>query len=500
MGGLSGPLKGEEAWKNFQSLPLEMRRSVLNQAEGHLPSPAEVQFIMNTISMPPSTKGFDINTLLVKNLARQQAQDGAKNIITAEERETFQKALQNADLWLDPAITFDSLSEPASISTRSECVDETIDMWIKLAEPVAKSTSEALAQVIEKRFGNFFSDMNSAELLAGPIPMPLPSEIQNPQELVNWVASSAFALQVALTSSSCAKVIFSSFDLGIALSSKPSGCIVAQNIEDFANSLDIPHEEVYNYLALRHNAYARLFASTSWLMPQIVALITKYARGINIDLEAISNSVLENPHSLEDLAGSISMNNISAAETPEQKEVKVKLEQISALIEGWVDCVIWRAGSPFLPHISQLREMMQRRIALGESTGKAFESLIGLQLRPRLIREASQMWEKLTANEGIDGRDMHWSHPDTALPLLEPISKNISKNDETTAISQKTEAPSTPPEKDWDAGLEELLSDKKLMDEINNSDSSDSPDNPNDPSNSDSPDNSDDTDNSDNNE
>lgn len=451
-----GPIKGEEAWQNFQAFPPQLRENVLGQAKDHLPSAEEIRFIMNNVSISSPDSNYGINTFLVKNLAHQQAAQDAESIVTAQENTAFQTSLRNADLWLDPAVFFDSLVEPTSITTRPGWVDATIDMWITLAEPVAKSTSDALTQVISQRFGNIFSEENSPEILAGPIPVPLPADIKNPKELIHWVASSAFALQIALSCSSCSKTVFSSFDLGITLTTDPSGCMIAQNIEEFAQSLNIPHEEVYSFLALRQKAYARLFNAASWLMPQVVALITKYARGISVDLDAINNSLLDNPNSLEDLAGSVSISNISSAETDEQKEVKAKLEQISALIEGWVDCVIWRAGSPFIPHISQLREMMQRRIATGETAAKAFESLIGLRLRPRLIRESSQIWEKLTQEKGIEERDKCWTHPDSVLNLLpltvEASSENVS---------------SAPQTKDWDAGLEELLSDKNLIDEIN---------------------------------
>ncbi|WP_288707064.1 zinc-dependent metalloprotease, partial [uncultured Bilophila sp.] len=41
------------------------------------------------------------------------------------------------------------------------------------------------------------------------------------------------------------------------------------------------------------------------------------------------------------------------------------LESLLAMVEGWVDCVVWRAGMAPLPHIEQLREMMRRAHAMG---------------------------------------------------------------------------------------------------------------------------------------
>ena len=41
------------------------------------------------------------------------------------------------------------------------------------------------------------------------------------------------------------------------------------------------------------------------------------------------------------------------------------MENLLALVEGWVDAVVWRAGMAHIPHIEQLREMLRRERAIG---------------------------------------------------------------------------------------------------------------------------------------
>ena len=77
-------------------------------------------------------------------------------------------------------------------------------------------------------------------------------------------------------------------------------------------------------------------------------------------------------------------------------------------------------------HIEQLREMMRRERAAGGPAEVTFESLLGLHLRPRRMREASQLWEKLTRERGIEERDSLWSHPDL-LPTL-PEASEVTKD------------------------------------------------------------------------
>ncbi|MCB5693289.1 zinc-dependent metalloprotease, partial [Fusicatenibacter saccharivorans] len=73
---------------------------------------------------------------------------------------------------------------------------------------------------------------------------------------------------------------------------------------------------------------------------------------------------------------------------PEQREALASLESLLAMVEGWVDCVVWRAGMAHLPHIEQLREMMRRERAMVAPAALNFESLLGLQLRSTPMREA----------------------------------------------------------------------------------------------------------------
>ncbi|HTM86334.1 MAG TPA: zinc-dependent metalloprotease, partial [Mycobacterium sp.] len=53
-----------------------------------------------------------------------------------------------------------------------------------------------------------------------------------------------------------------------------------------------------------------------------------------------------------------------------------------------------------------------RRRATGGPAEQTFASLVGLELRPRKLREAAELWERLTDAVGVDARDAVWQHPD----------------------------------------------------------------------------------------
>jgi putative hydrolase len=99
-------------------------------------------------------------------------------------------------------------------------------------------------------------------------------------------------------------------------------------------------------------------------------------------------------------------------ESPAQQAALARLETALALVEGWVDAVVAAAAHDRLPGAGALRETLRRRRAAGGPAEETFATLVGLELRPRRLREAAQLWELLREQRGIDGRDAVWAHPD----------------------------------------------------------------------------------------
>lgn len=113
------------------------------------------------------------------------------------------------------------------------------------------------------------------------------------------------------------------------------------------------------------------------------------------------------------------------ASTETQLEILSRLELLLALIEGWVDHVTNRAVATWLPNAAQLGEVVRRRRAAGSPTQDVFNQLLGLDLRPRLVRDAENLWAAVEHDSDVPGRDAVWAHPDllpTAAHLADPLS------------------------------------------------------------------------------
>ncbi|KAB7789996.1 zinc-dependent metalloprotease [Bifidobacterium leontopitheci] len=502
-----GPVQGEMAWNQLSQLPEEIREQLMSQDASKLPKPAEVQALMQAFTsgglntfgdMKRTVESGPINVSLAKTIALQRANaDGSQATVSAQAADETRRAVSEANLWLDTACEFDPAPGDMEMLTRAGWVENTLESWAKFAAPVAQSMNDALASVISERLGDAFGG-EIAGVFAGPVPIPMPDNMKDPAQLIKLLGNTSFAMQLGQAAGKLSHEVNGSFDQGIALLKSPAGGLIVQNISEYATSLNIPVGEVTSFLALREIAHARLFAGVPWLMPRFEALIGKYARGITIDLDAMEEQ-LRDATSMdpESISGAVNLTKVGIPDTPEQKEALASLETLMALVEGWVDCVTWRAGMAHIPHIEQLREMMRRKRAVGGPAERTFESLLGMQLRPKRMREAAVIWERITAAEGAEVRDAKWSHPDL-LPQLPaddgaPAAGGEAAGNQTSgttsALEQTADAAigngdatpagggaATGDGIDWDAELTKLLDEEQGSDGSGDADSADNGD------------------------
>lgn len=462
-----GPVQGELAWSQFSQLPESIRSQMAAQGADQLPKPSEVQALIQAFTagglntpadMQAQADQGPINVALAKNIALGRTRaDQSDTTITAEDSDRVARVMSEANLWLDTVCAFDPAPGQTEALTRAGWIEGSIDAWVQFASPVAQSVSEALTSVISQRFQGFDQGEISG-MFAGPVPIPLPDNLKDPTTLLRLLGNTSFAMQLGQAAGELAKEVRGGFDQGIPLLKNPAGALIPQNIKAYAKSLELDLDEVTRYMALKEAAHARLYAAVPWLMPRFEALIGKYARGVSIDLDAVEDQLREaeqiNP---ESIAGAINLSNVGIEDTPEQKEALHSLGDLLALVDGWVDCVVWNAGMAHLPHLEQLREMTRRERAVGGPAEQTFESLLGLHLHPKRLREAADLWGRITAEEGVQGRDDHWSHPDL-LPSL-PVKAEADEGGASTSAEgqseQKADTPAT--SVDWDAELDKLL-------------------------------------------
>lgn len=316
------------------------------------------------------------------------------------------RAFPVAGLWLDEVTEVGQTSDAPRAISRIEWVQQSVDTWIGLAEPVAESISRTLM-----------------DALSSQLPEELSSSLGGLAPMLRSVGGTLFATQLGQVVGKLSREVSAGGDVGIPLLTGPGregGALLPSGVAAFADGLEQDSEAVTLYLAVRELAHARLFRHAKWLRLHMLTAITDYARGIRIDTAHIEELARDmDPSDTQRIQELVSSGALIPPKSPEQEAAHARLETMLALIEGWVDAVTADA-TVRLPGGEAIAEMVRRRRATGGPAEHAFSTLVGLELRPRKLREAAALWRLLAERGGISRRDELWAHPDL-LPTAEEI-------------------------------------------------------------------------------
>jgi len=277
--------------------------------------------------------------------------------------------------------------------SRSEWLEATFVGWQQVLEPIAQSMQRSISETAA----------------AQQVPEELAAMLGPMLAMAGRMSAVMVAQQLGQALGTLARDAWSPSDIGIPLTANGTTALVTQNTRAFADELGIDVRDFETYLALREAAAQRLFHAAAWIGPRIRDAIGEYARDMRVDTER-----------LQELMGDIDMTNPAAMQeamqrgslelptTPGQAAALSRVEVLIALIEGWIDCVTEAAHSGRVGSAVVIREALRRRRASGGPSERTFAQLMGLELRPRRLREAAAFW----AVQAPESRDSLWQHPD----------------------------------------------------------------------------------------
>jgi putative hydrolase len=374
-----------------------------------------------------------LNWDVALDLARKTIAASPDPTPSAAQQARVADAVQLADHWLDETTDFPSGVTTATAWSRAEWVVNTTDVWKVLVEPVAQQSVGAMGSALPE----------AAQAQAAPI-----------LGILGKAIGALLANQVGSGLGTLAGEVLSVSDIGIPLTTPGRAALIPANVAEFAEGLDVSEDDVLLYLALREAAHQRLFAGVPWLRDHVIGAVTDYAQGIEINVEGIQQRVEEqmrgidptNPESMQQLFDS---GMFELPDSPAQKAALARLEAVLALVEGWVDEVVGQATAERMPNAGKLQEAFRRRRAAGGPAEQTFATLVGLELRPRRLRDASTLWGSLRTRQGVEARDGVWMHPD-----LLPTDADL---DDPLGFREDAMAPEKLSDEEFDEGLRALL-------------------------------------------
>lgn len=335
-----------------------------------------------------------VNWKLATDQARAIAREGAYGV-SEESRKAIRDASAIGSLWLDQATTMAGVNSEPKLLTRELWVADAMPLFEALSAPVANRMSEALAQNLKDN-----------------APAELSSILSNASGLMRSAGGALFAMQLGQAIGKLSAEVVSGGDIGLPLFQDQRTAYVTQNLTTFIEGLEIEQDQAYIFLCVREMAHTRLFKHSKWLRDSIVSQVSNYASDIKIDNERI-NEIAEdfNATNPDELKRALETGAFIAERSEEQQAVLDRIETVLALIEGWVE-VVTEDATKLLPKAMAISESIRRRRATGGPAEQTFGAIVGLELRPRRLREAAEMWRQIGNAVGIEKRDSVWDHPD----------------------------------------------------------------------------------------
>ncbi|MBZ5734154.1 zinc-dependent metalloprotease [Nocardioides sp. TRM66260-LWL] len=374
-----------------------------------------------------------LNWTVALDIARRTAAQTPDPTPTQRQQDAVADALRLADHWLDPVTALPSGISSTAAWSRAEWIVGTADAWKVLVEPIAQSSVDALGGALPPE----------ARAAVGPL-----------IGMMTQAIGGMLAHQVGQGIGALAGDVLSVSDAGLALGASGRAALLPTAIEAFAKGLDVPYDDVLLYLALREAAHQRLFAHVPWLREHLVGAVTDYGRGITINAEAMQQRLEEQMRGIDPTDPAAIQRLMEGGlfdppRTPAQDAALQRLEIVLALVEGWVDEVVGQATADRMPTAARLQEAIRRRRAAGGPAEATFSALVGLELRPRRLRDASTLWGSLRTRQGVEARDGVWTHPD-----LLPSAADL---DDPLGFREGADAPADLDDAAFDAELAALL-------------------------------------------
>ena len=337
-----------------------------------------------------------------KFIAAQGSQPLGTNDVTA-----VNNACEIADIWLNEATDFPATSSSSTRAiSRLDWVDETLPGWQATMEPLATGLSAAISKLLDEAIASQGSEYEES-MAAAPV-----GAIAG---LLRSFIGTMIATQLGQAIGAIATSATGAHDVGLPILQPARSLLIPENIEKWGADTEIAKSEIYLFQALREGAIARLFEHNPWIVSYIRSAIVEYGAGIKIDLEAIQRQAEEAMQGMESNMGeqsftlSLDSGIFTPEETPSQRAALEKLETVLALVDGWADDVATLAAGDRIPSITALRELHRRKRATSAPTQQLFKTMLGLEVSPKLAREASAFWSRVREVKDVTARDQIWS-------------------------------------------------------------------------------------------
>ena len=246
------------------------------------------------------------------------------------------------------------------------------------------------------------------------VPEEMRAQLGPMAAMLTSVGGAVFGGQLGSALGSLAGEVLSAGDIGLPLGPAGTAALIPANIAAYGEGLEIPEDQIRLYVALREAAHQRLFGHVPWLRGHVLNAVETYASGITSRPRGHRGGGRpDRSRPTRSRCASCPIEGIfNPADTPAAEGRAGPAGDRARPGRG----LGLPRGRPGLRRPAarrgRLAETFRRRRAAGGPAEQTFAALVGLELRPRRLREATALWAALTEHRGVAGRDAVWGHPD----------------------------------------------------------------------------------------
>jgi putative hydrolase len=335
------------------------------------------------------------------------AQQTAGSLVTPtgprsdRDEQEFAAAVRVVEMWLDQVTGLEAVNGPVrSLSAEQWVREATTSTGLGLlVEPLAAGMSQALSQGLPEQLRAMDSQPGFGDAL---------------RQSFGAMGAMMYGVQVGTIAGNLAGQLLGTYDLGLPLIDARVVATVGDTHERFARDYDVEPTEMRFWLALREALFRRMYAGVAWLQPELSRLLTEFAAAADFNPERLMEqfgSAGIDPSDLEALSSTLGSEEFTVEPTTGQQRVLSRLQALVAFVEAYAEVVIGAAGETRLTALGRIEEAMRRRRAERGPGERMLNQLIGLDLLPRLVRDARAFCDAVIAARDQAGLDRVWRDP-----------------------------------------------------------------------------------------
>ena len=201
---------------------------------------------------------------------------------------------------------------------------------------------------------------------------------------------------------------------------------VGPNMIETARRHDFVFDEFALWVALHEVTHRFQFAGVPWLRPRFFGLVEEYLGSLDVDARGLASR-------LAGAAREVRARSLPADQrhpmfllaTPEQRTTLEQLQALMTVVEGHGNFVMDLIGARVIPSFKRMRNAFERRRQEPGPVQRAFNHLIGLEMKLRQYEVGQRFCEEVFRRGGGTAVARLWASPEelpTLAELREPES------------------------------------------------------------------------------